>query len=353
MILESLATFAPRKRRLPIVCFQTFGKRRITRILTGIRDYKGRTKKTGLMRKLMRLSLGVLFAVFALAGYAAPPYVSLSFPEDNMANNEVSTYNEEWTATHGNAAWNINGFNNNRWRNWGYIKCGSRRYAFTASIATAKPIDKAIGAVVVSLDKIEPEFINAAYLEVAFDKKFKKIADRVDANTEKLAAGDLTFNIKNAQPNCFYRIVFDCKQGDEKSGNGFVQISKVKYYEAGAEPVYADISNTPDMAYSVSLAHDLIEYGEGLAKPVYVKGIVCKVDTTGFSKYKDVTLHISDDGTEAGTKIVAFANYYVGNVRYTSPDQIKVGDEVVLYGRLTKYGKYYEMAKGNYIYRKK
>ena len=81
---------------------------------------------------------------------------------------------------------------------------------------------------------------------------------------------------------------------------------------------------------------------------VYVKGKVSEIKEISTS-YGNASYYISDDGTTTDQYYI-FRGYYLGNVKFTSEDQIKVGDEVIIYGKLITYNSTYEMAQGNYIY---
>lgn len=41
--------------------------------------------------------------------------ISLTFPDDNKANNKIGAYNKSWIAKIGEYTWEIAGFNNNNW----------------------------------------------------------------------------------------------------------------------------------------------------------------------------------------------------------------------------------------------
>lgn len=109
-----------------------------------------------------------------------------------------------------------------------------------------------------------------------------------------------------------------------------------------------DISNTPETAYTVAQAIDLITAGEGLDTKVYVKGIIVSIKEVSTS-YGNATYYISDDGTSTN-QITVFRGYYLDGTKFTSEDQIQDGDEVVVYGKLTKYYSTNEINTGNQIY---
>ena len=299
------------------------------------------------MNKILRYVFVALLAVVSNAVLADEAYKTLTFPDDNKAKNAVGAYTETWTATIGDFSWKITNFNNNKWNNnWTYIKCGRKNAASTASIATSSAMDKAIGTVLVTIDKITADYVNSISLEVASDAAFSDVKETVKA--EKLEQGEMEFKVKAPAANLYYKLVFDCSAG---KANGLVQVSKVEYYEQGKTPTKVDISNTPETAYTVAKAKELIDANEGLATSVYVKGIVSKVDASGFDQYKNLNIFISDDGKEeTANPFVAFACNDLDNKAFTSADAVQVGDEVVVYGNLTKYGNTYELAKGCYLY---
>ena len=75
--------------------------------------------------------------------------------------------------------------------------------------------------------------------------------------------------------------------------------------------------------------------------PVYVKGKICKIATKGTytesGDYGNASFYISDDGKTTGTQFYVFRALYFGKAKYTSGTDIRVGDEVVVYGPLMNY----------------
>lgn len=298
------------------------------------------------MNKILRLTFVALLAMVSNMGFAAKAYKTLTFPDDNKANNAVGAYTETWTALSGDFSWEITNFNNNKWNNWNFIKCGSKKGVSVASIATSSVMDKAIGIVLVTIDNITAGSVNSISLQVASDAAFSDVKETVKA--DKLEKGDMQFKVTNPATNLYYKLVFDCQQG---KSNGLVQVSKVEYFEQGKTPTTVDISNTPETAYTVAKAKELIDANEGLTTSVYVKGIVTKVDASEFDKYKDLNIYISDDGKEETTNpFEAYGCKNIDNKEFTSADAIKAGDEVIVYGNLMKYGTTYELGKGCYLY---
>lgn len=109
------------------------------------------------------------------------------------------------------------------------------------------------------------------------------------------------------------------------------------------------IANTAETAYTPTKAIELINAGKGLNVPVYVKGKVSSIASAWTSTYGNISFFVSEDGTE--DKFEFFRNYKgADNEKYASAEETpNIGDEVVGYGKLTKYDKTYEFDSGNYI----
>ena len=301
--------------------------------------------KLTIMKNFLRLSLASLLMLFCGTIFAAEPYKVLTFPDDDSENNSISAYNKTWTAKIGGDSWTITSFNNNNWKNWTYIRCGWKTDATVASIATDFAIDQPISSVVVTIDKFStPDKVNSIKLVVASDASFSNVIETVEAPNKE--AGEMTFTVTKPTANCYYKVEFDCQQ---TSDNGIIQVSKVAYYKEGDAPVIVDISNTPETAYTVAKAHELTEAGEGLATEVYIKGVVTQIDEVS-PQFGNATYYINDtkDNTE-GQLMVFRGNYFDGD-KFTSEDQLKVGDEVVIYGQLSVYNGEHQVAQGSSIY---
>lgn len=124
------------------------------------------------------------------------------------------------------------------------------------------------------------------------------------------------------------------------------QLNSLTVYLEGEEPV--DISNTPETAYTVAEANNLITAGEGLSTKVYVKGVITKIDEVNTSNFGNATYYINDTQTEKG-QLYIYRGYYLDGEKFTAEDQIKVGDAVIVYGQLINFNGTYEM-KDNQIY---
>ena len=136
----------------------------------------------------------------------------------------------------------------------------------------------------------------------------------------------------------------------EFEGNDEYEAAKVTYELTVKAASTVDLKNTPETAYTVAKALELIAAGEGLDAKVYVKGQITNIQEVDITdKFGNATYTISDDATAANALLI-YRGYYYDNKKFTSKDQIKVGDVVVVYGKLIKFHEKFEMSAGNYIY---
>ncbi len=110
-------------------------------------------------------------------------------------------------------------------------------------------------------------------------------------------------------------------------------------------------SNAPggmNNPYSVEDAIAAIDAGSGTTG-VYVTGTVSKIVTAFSSQHGNISYNISDDGTTTSSQLQAYRGKSYNGENFTSADDIKVGDIVVVYGNLTKYNTTYEFAQDNQL----
>ena len=118
-------------------------------------------------------------------------------------------------------------------------------------------------------------------------------------------------------------------------GNDEYEAQTVSYTLTVKAAPTVDISNTPETAYTVAKALELITAGEGLDTKVYVKGTISTLDNIS-TQYGNATYNISDDGTTTN-ELIVYRGYYLGGEKFTAGDEIEVGDEVIVYGKLVLY----------------
>ncbi len=81
----------------------------------------------------------------------------------------------------------------------------------------------------------------------------------------------------------------------------------------------------------------------------YVKGKISSISDLSTS-FGNATFYISDNGTTAEEQFYVFRAYYLDGAKFTSSDLIKVGDEVVVKGKLINYvGTASELEQGGQI----
>ena len=123
------------------------------------------------------------------------------------------------------------------------------------------------------------------------------------------------------------------------SGNGTLDSP---YNAAGAAAAVANLTWTSTSDYQTT-------------DEVYVKGKICKIADKGTftegGEYGNASFYISDDGNTAGTQFYIFRTLYLGNVKFSSgKTDIKVGDEVIVKGKLMNYKGNTPETEGNKSY---
>ena len=140
-----------------------------------------------------------------------------------------------------------------------------------------------------------------------------------------------------------------------KAGSQTVTVSYGEKPETASYTVTVNtIGNTKETAYTATEAIELIDAGKGLKTPVYVKGKVSEIVTAFSSQYGNISFNVSENGTTEGDQFLFYRNFKdANNVKYNSENECpKVGDEVIGYGKLTKYNTTYEFSEGNYLVEK-
>ncbi len=116
-------------------------------------------------------------------------------------------------------------------------------------------------------------------------------------------------------------------------------------------PELKDPSNTPQTAYTVAQAIELINNRDqyDMSKEVYTKGVITSIKSIDVSQYERAQYYIGET-QDAEQTIQVYNGYYLNGVAFTANDQIKPGDEVIVCGKLTLFGSTYEIDANNYIY---
>ena len=137
----------------------------------------------------------------------------------------------------------------------------------------------------------------------------------------------------------------------EFAGNDEFEAGSVSYkltVKAAPDPS-VDIANTPETAYTVAKANEIITAGQGLDTKVYVIGTITKIKEVS-TQYGNATYWIGDGNEYTSADLEIYRGYYLEGEKFTAEDQIKLGDKVVVYGKLVDFNGTKEMGTGSSIY---
>ena len=205
---------------------------------------------------------------------------------------------------------------------------------------------------------------NGAYLTLpTFDFDVEKIVltGRAAASTStgmNIYVGEKA--VSTATTGCTGTNTYEIASDYQSAGNAYTikvtsshnaQITKIEVYEVSSDPGTETDPNAPGTEttpYTVAQARAAIDAGTGVTG-VYATGIVSKIVTPYNEKFGNISYNISADGTTEGDQLEAYRGFGKEGAWFTSADDIQVGDEVVIYGNLTKYNSTYEFAEGNQL----
>ena len=188
-----------------------------------------------------------------------------------------------------------------------------------------------IRGIVSRIDEIDPSFGNATYC----------ISDDGTPNNQFLVYRGYSLGGEK------FTSVDELKVGDEvivkgtiTNYNGTIELNqRNEIYSlngviAGGETGEGD--GTEGNPYSASQALEMIANGENNPDAeVYIKGKVSQIKEVS-AQFGNATYYISDDGT-TDNQLYVFRGKYLNGEKFTSEDQLKVGDEVVILGKLTTF----------------
>lgn len=115
---------------------------------------------------------------------------------------------------------------------------------------------------------------------------------------------------------------------------GGSQILKVNQKGDQGEAVKGD--GSLEKPYSVAEALAVIASGNIPTTEVHTKGVITELGEFGGAQYGNYTYKISDDNS-ASNYLIVFRGKYIDGDKFTSADQIKLGDVVVVLGKLVNY----------------
>ncbi len=161
-------------------------------------------------------------------------------------------------------------------------------------------------------------------------------------------------NIKEGDEVIICGKVVNYKGNTPETASNAAYVYSINGKGGGTTPTPTETLGTKDAPITVSKA---LEYINALAdngttdKDAYVKGKITQIKTAEdkIAQYKNIDYIISDGSKE----LTVFRGKNLDNTDFTAAGQINVGDEVVVFGKLTKYVKdgntTPEVAQGNYI----
>jgi len=125
----------------------------------------------------------------------------------------------------------------------------------------------------------------------------------------------------------------------------------VEHQKTGTVVERKDPSNTAETAYTVAEAKAILDKADeyDLSKTVYVKGTISsfgakKDGASAFnSSYGSITYWLDEDAFEV------YSGLNFGKTKFSSADDLKVGDEVIVCGVIKLYNGTYEFDKNNYL----
>ena len=247
--------------------------------------------------RFFMLNLLVLVSAAVMAQNQAV-WKSLTFPDENKAENKCSAYTTTWTAKIGDDTWSVSNFNNNNW-GWTHIRCGRKKTASTASIMNDAAFTEAVTKVVANISEAKQlDKVNSVNLIVAKDQACNDIVETVAGSFGEGTSftGDLTFNVTAPAKNLFYKLVFDMEGG---SGNGFIHVDGIDYYTATSAT-----STSLTFGADVDGKTFVVRQGESFADKT---ATVTPADAKGSISYaSDNEEAISVDATTGAVTFLAF-----------------------------------------------
>jgi hypothetical protein len=174
-------------------------------------------------------------------------------------------------------------------------------------------------------DNVFPTLTNANNLSIKYSSSDKTIATIADDGTITLLAAGSTV------------ITAESDETDEFEAGKAQYTLKV---EAAIDDNAKGQKNNP---YTVAEA-----LAGAAESKVYVKGVVTDIEEES-TDHGNVTFNFGETATST-TKMKAYRVKFLEKKDYSTTGLIKVGDEVIVYGNITKYNEVNQIASGGYIY---
>ena len=160
------------------------------------------------------------------------------------------------------------------------------------------------------------------------NKKYTSGTD-IAVGDEVIVCGKIV-NFKGNTPETVAGKAFLYSLNGETQGGGGGNTGTPQGTGTLADPYNAAAANAAAAALAADAESD----------DIYIKGKICKIANNGtFSKeYGNASFYISDDGNSGDADFYCFRVLYLGNKKWVEGNtQIKVGDEVIIHGKITNY----------------
>lgn len=158
------------------------------------------------------------------------------------------------------------------------------------------------------------------------------------------------FTIKKGDEVVVYGPIYNYKgntpETTGKSEAYIVTVNGKATGEGGGDTPQPSNTSTIDNPYTVAKALETanaLSDNETTTENFYIKGKVTRKANTAdeigpnsSKKYKDMNYYISDDGTQS-KELYIYRGKYLDGADFTDYEQLKEGDEVIIYGQLQKY----------------
>lgn len=173
-------------------------------------------------------------------------------------------------------------------------------------------------------------------------------------------AGTVSAVNPNPADTAYVKFTFDANEGNTRKGE--IVLSSTNGTETSS--ITLAITQEADVLPHGENPDDPFTVAEAIAKCkaigsttdgviYYAKGKISSISSIDTGDYGNATFNISDNGTDENA-LTCFRSKYLNNEKFTSEDQIGVGDEVVICGKLVDYkGETPEFSGNVYIYKLK
>ncbi len=195
---------------------------------------------------------------------------------------------------------------------------------------------------IVSIKEINTQFGNATYYisedgttanqffvfrgNALGNKKFKS-QDEIKPGDEVIICGKLMTHTNGVKQLGQYNYIYSLNGKTAEGGS-----------TGGTSTVTPAGEGTEASPYNVAKAQEVIKTATTLPteKEVYVSGIISEIKSFDLKQYGSAEYYISDDGKTPG-QLLIYHGKYLNGTKFTAENQIKVGDKVVVKGKLNNF----------------